>query len=81
MLDLRDDGVVIRLGERGDVAGVLELWGLARSEHAVTLDLAEDVERLADDGALHVAERGGQLLGALIAAWDEIGRASWRQRV
>jgi ribosomal protein S18 acetylase RimI-like enzyme len=64
--------VEIRACRPADIAGVLALWALARSDHAVTADRAEDVERLLADGegALHVAEREGEIIGALIAAWD-----------
>jgi ribosomal protein S18 acetylase RimI-like enzyme len=50
----------------------MALWGQARSEHASTPDRVEDLERLAGDSpaALLVAERGGEIVGALIAAWD-----------
>jgi ribosomal protein S18 acetylase RimI-like enzyme len=50
----------------------LELWSEARSEHASTADRVEDVERLIADSpaALLVAERDGEIVGALIAAWD-----------
>lgn len=51
---------------------VLALWAQARSEHASTLDRVDDVERLVADSpaALLVAERDGEIVGALIAAWD-----------
>lgn len=52
---------------------VLELWAESRSEHASTADRPEEVERLVDDdspAALLVAERNGEIVGALIAAWD-----------
>jgi ribosomal protein S18 acetylase RimI-like enzyme len=50
----------------------LELWGQARSEHASTADRLADVRRLVTDSpaALFVAERDGEIVGALIAAWD-----------
>jgi ribosomal protein S18 acetylase RimI-like enzyme len=50
----------------------LELWAGARSEHASRADRLEDVERLVDDSpaALLVAEQNGEIVGALIAAWD-----------
>jgi ribosomal protein S18 acetylase RimI-like enzyme len=55
-----------------DVGSVLELWAEARSGHASTADHVEDVERLIDDSsaALLVAERDGEIVGALIAGWD-----------
>lgn len=51
---------------------MLELWGQERSGHASVADRLEDVERLAGDSpaALLVAEREGEIVGALIAAWD-----------
>jgi ribosomal protein S18 acetylase RimI-like enzyme len=51
---------------------VLALWGEARSEHASTPDRVDEVERLIADSpaALLVAERDGEIVGALIAAWD-----------
>lgn len=54
------------------MAAVLDLWTEARSEHASTSDRLEDVERLVADSpaALLVAERDGEVVGALIAAWD-----------
>ncbi len=62
----------MRRCERRDVAEVLALWAQARSAHASTADRAEDVERLVGDSpaALLVAERDGEVVGALIAAWD-----------
>lgn len=62
----------MRRCERADVPAVLELWAGSRSEHASTLDRPEDVERLVDDSpaALLVAEQNGEIVGALIAAWD-----------
>jgi ribosomal protein S18 acetylase RimI-like enzyme len=56
----------------GDVPGVMALWAQARSGHASTTDRAEDVERLMADSpaALLVAERAGEIVGALIAGWD-----------
>lgn len=51
---------------------MLALWGESRSEHASTPDRVEDVERLISDSpaALLVADRDGEIVGALIAAWD-----------
>ncbi len=52
---------------------VLGLWTEARSGHASTEDRVEDIERLLDEGspaALLVAERGEEIVGALIAGWD-----------
>jgi ribosomal protein S18 acetylase RimI-like enzyme len=53
-----------------DLGAVLELWGAARSPHAVTEDTAERVERLIGSGSLLVAEVDGELVGAVIAAFD-----------
>jgi ribosomal protein S18 acetylase RimI-like enzyme len=54
------------------VAAVLDLWAQARSQHASTSDCLDDVERLVADSpaALLVAEHDGEVVGALIAAWD-----------
>lgn len=62
----------MRLCQRADVPAVLDLWEQTRSEHASTADRLDDVERLVDDSpaALLVAERDGEILGALIAGWD-----------
>ena len=51
---------------------MLDLWTQERSGHASSADRLEDVERLIGDSpaALVVAERGGEIVGALIAAWD-----------
>ena len=50
----------------------MELWAQERSEHASTADRLDDVERLIGDSpaALLVAERDGEIVGALIAGWD-----------
>jgi ribosomal protein S18 acetylase RimI-like enzyme len=50
----------------------MELWARARSGHASTADRPDDVERLIADSpaALLVAERDGEIVGAVIAAWD-----------
>lgn len=54
------------------MAAVLDLWAQARSQHVSTSDRLDDVERLVGDSpaALLVAERDGEVVGALIAAWD-----------
>ena len=65
--------VKIRRCQPGEASAVLDLWTESRSEHASTLDSLDTVERLttADSpAALLVAERGGEIVGALIAAWD-----------
>lgn len=56
----------------GDVPAVLALWQQGRSAHASTTDRLEDVERLVSDSpaAIFVADRDGEIVGALIAAWD-----------
>jgi ribosomal protein S18 acetylase RimI-like enzyme len=66
------EGIAVRRCEEADLPAVLELWERARSGHASTPDRLEDVERLVADSpaALLVAERDGEIVGALIAAWD-----------
>jgi ribosomal protein S18 acetylase RimI-like enzyme len=63
---------MVRRGRSGDVQQVMALWGQARSEHASAPDRLDDMERLVTDSpaALLVAEREGEIVGALIAAWD-----------
>ena len=60
------------------MSAVLDLWALARSEHASTQDHREDIEPLVDGSpaALLVAEAAGQVVGAVIAAWD-----GWRGNI
>jgi len=62
----------VRRCRQSDAQAVLELWEQARSEHASTPDRLDDVECLIDDSpaALLVAERNGEIVGALIAGWD-----------
>lgn len=62
----------IRRAGPADLPAVLALWEAARSEHASSADRIEDLERLlgGSPAALLVAERGGEIVGALIAAWD-----------
>jgi ribosomal protein S18 acetylase RimI-like enzyme len=69
---LAAEGISVRRCQRADVPAVLDLWAQARSEHASTPDRPDDVERLLADSpaALLVAERDGEVVGALIAAWD-----------
>ena len=65
--------LVVRPGQVEDASAVLDLWALARSEHATTQDRASDLERLITEtpSALFVAENGeGVLVGVLIAGWD-----------
>ena len=66
------EAITVRQGRADDVPAVLELWVQERSGHASTSDRREDVERLIADSpaALLVAERDGEIVGALIAAWD-----------
>ena len=66
------EGITVRRCQTPDVVAVLELWEQARSGHASTPDRPDDVERLLADSpaALLVAERNGEIVGALIAAWD-----------
>jgi len=72
MVGLHARAVEIRTCSLEDLPILLELWKRARSTHAVTPDRAADVERLLaqDAGALLVAESAGEVVGALIAAWD-----------
>jgi ribosomal protein S18 acetylase RimI-like enzyme len=73
---LTGEGFEVRRCEAGDVEAVLALWAEERSPHASTSDRLVDLERLiAPDSpaALLVAERDGEIVGALIAAWD-----AWR---
>ncbi|HEX6753420.1 MAG TPA: GNAT family N-acetyltransferase [Solirubrobacterales bacterium] len=69
---MSDEGVAIRSCRHEDAQAVLELWAQARSEHASTADRLDDVERLLEDSpaVLLVAERDGEIVGALIAGWD-----------
>jgi len=69
----------IRRCRQNEVQAVLSLWALARSDHASTVDQPEDIERLTADGspaALLVAEDVGEIVGAVIAAWD-----GWRGNI
>ena len=63
---------LIRRARREDIEAILELWAAERSGHAVSEDCAEDLERMVDGSpsALFVAESGGRVIGALVAAWD-----------
>ncbi len=64
--------MTVRRAAASDLPPVLTLWEEARSGHASTADRVEDLERLVTDcpGALLVAEREGEVVGVLIAAWD-----------
>jgi ribosomal protein S18 acetylase RimI-like enzyme len=69
---LTREEVTVRRCRQPDLPAVLDLWAQARSRHASTPDRLDDVERLIDESpaALLVAERNGEIVGALIAAWD-----------
>jgi ribosomal protein S18 acetylase RimI-like enzyme len=69
---------VVRSATKGDVAAILELWGVARTAAAVTEDTPEAVTALIehDPDGLLVAELDGRVVGALVAAWD-----GWRGNV
>ena len=58
-----------RNATRSDFPAVLALWDEARSGHAETPDSLEALERL-EPGALLVHEDDGEIVGALIAAFD-----------
>lgn len=75
---LTAEKITIRRSGREDAQAVLDLWAQERSEHASTNDRLDDIERLIEDSpaALLVAERGDEIVGALIAAWD-----GWRGNV
>jgi ribosomal protein S18 acetylase RimI-like enzyme len=66
------EGITVRHCRHEDAPAILELWVQERSEHATTADRLDGVERLIADSpaALLVAERGGEIVGALIAGWD-----------
>ncbi len=69
---MTEEGIKIRRCKKPDAPAVLELWAQARSGHASTPDRLDEVERLITDSpaALLVAEQKGEIVGALIAAWD-----------
>jgi ribosomal protein S18 acetylase RimI-like enzyme len=75
---LSREETTVRLCRIQDASAVLELWAEARSGHASTVDSFDDVERLVADSpaALLVAEREGEIVGALIAGWD-----GWRGNI
>jgi ribosomal protein S18 acetylase RimI-like enzyme len=62
----------IRRCEQRDLPRVLELWKTTRSRHASSPDRVDDLERLiqSSSSALLVAERDGEIVATLIAAWD-----------
>jgi len=58
----------IRPARPEDLGAVMELWGGARSSHAITADTPERVERAIE--SILVAEVEGAIVGAVIAAFD-----------
>ena len=70
--DLTGEEITIRRCVPEDAQAILDLWAQERSEHASTADRLEDIERLIGDSpaVLLAAERNGEIVGALIAAWD-----------
>ncbi len=73
-----DEKLSVRRCSSDDVDAVLELWALARSQHASTPDRREDVERLVNGSpaALLVAVDAERVVGVVIAAWD-----GWRGNI
>ena len=72
MSESPSDETTIRVAGVDDAATVLELWTCARSLAASLPDDEESVRTLLgrDSSSLLVAERGGRLVGTLIAGWD-----------
>jgi ribosomal protein S18 acetylase RimI-like enzyme len=68
----------IRPAEGADVQGVLELWQGARSVPATSPDTPDALQALIEhtSDALLVAELEGEVVGAVIAAWD-----GWRGNI
>jgi len=63
--------MTIRTGTDSDLPAVLELWAAADAQPTVTDDEPALRALLATDpAALLLAERDGELVGSLIAAWD-----------
>jgi ribosomal protein S18 acetylase RimI-like enzyme len=62
--------VTVRGARQEDLDAVLALWGGARSAHAMTEDTPERVAALLARDALLVAEIDGEIVGAVIAAFD-----------
>ncbi|MGH2853384.1 MAG: GNAT family N-acetyltransferase [Solirubrobacteraceae bacterium] len=64
--------LTIRAASSTDVSAVFELWALARSAYATTIDHPGDVRRLVAEqpGSLLIADAESAIVGALIAAWD-----------
>ena len=62
--------VSIRAAGVDDIPAVLALWQRARSTAARTVDDHPSVARVVERESLLVAEAGGDVVGALVAAWD-----------
>lgn len=62
--------VAVRRATEADVGAVLALWAAARTGYATTEDRPEDVRGLLRRSALFLASVDGELVGAVIAAWD-----------
>ncbi len=62
--------MTIRAARPEDLDAVLQLWGGARSAHAVTEDSPDRVAGLIASRSLFVAEADGEIVGAVIAAFD-----------
>jgi len=75
--------VTIRPATAADVAAVLALWEVGRTEHATTEDRRIDVERVLEQhpGALIVAEDDGAIVGSVIAGSDGWRGSIWRLAV
>ena len=72
MIDSAVEPVRVRAARHEDIQAVLGVWEQARSEAASTPDDMESVARPIDhtcDGLL-VADRDGEVVGALVAGWD-----------
>jgi ribosomal protein S18 acetylase RimI-like enzyme len=69
---LSEQGYTVRAARPAEASAILNLWRGERSTHVTTPDRPEDVYRLFAEmpGSLLVADAGGVLVGALIAAWD-----------
>ena len=69
---------VVRPAETADVGDVLALWEEARATEASLPDTPEAVQALIDHtpDALLVADLDGQIVGAVVAAWD-----GWRGNI
>lgn len=69
---------VVRPAEAADIPGVLALWEEARATEASLPDTPDSVLTLLDQSpdALLVADLDGEVVGAVIAAWD-----GWRGNI